>query len=510
MRYRNPILPGFHPDPSVCRVGEDYYLVNSSFEYFPGVPLFHSRDLVHWRQLGHVLTRPGQLPLAGTPESDGIYAPTLRHHRGRFYLATTNKIPGRGFRNFFVTADSPAGPWSDPIWVEQGGIDPSLCFDPDGSVYWTANGTGWADVRGIYQSEIDPATGKLRSDVRLIWRGSGGSYPEAPHLFKRGAYYYLSVAEGGTEECHMVTIARARHPFGPFEPCPHNPVLTHRSLMSTIAATGHADFFPDHHGRWWVVFLGIRYSEYRFHPLGRETFLAPVEWTPLGWPIVHDARPITEVMDVARDFVPHPWPEPAPRDDFDAPEPAACWVGRRNPVPHACSLARRPGWLTLACLPDSLDGDGSPAALFRRLQHFEVTAATRLDFTPGTEVEEAGLTALLDSRHHAELVVTRRRDRRVALVRRRIGSLREEGPPLELADGPVELALAIDRRELRFAVTSGGVTREAGRHELRYLSSEVAGGYTGTMLGLFASARGTVSPHAAAFDWFDYRPTSVA
>jgi len=507
MRLRNPILPGFYPDPSVCRVGEDYYLVNSSFEYFPGVPIFHSRDLVNWRQLGHVLDRPSQLPLTGAAPSDGIYAPTIRHHRGKFYVATTNHFTGVGFRNFYVTADNPAGPWSEPIWVDQGGIDPSLFFDADGRVFWTGNGTGWATVRGLYQSEIDPATGRLLSAPRLIWTGSGGSYPEGPHLFKRGGYYYLLAAEGGTAECHMTTVARAREPFGPFESCPHNPILTHRSLMNPITSTGHADFVEDHLGHWWAVFLGIRYSEHGFHPLGRETFLAPVDWTDDGWPIVNGGRKVLELSDDPRALPAHPWPALPLRDDFDAPRLSPVWVHARNPVPGQVTIEPYSSTLALRCGPATLDEVASPAAIFRRQQHFTFTARTRLRFEPQTEHEEAGLTVLLDHRHHAEVVVTRRGGQRVAFLRRRIGSLAGEGPAVALAAGVLELSLHTDRRTHAFRlIQADGTTSELGQHEVRYVTTEVAGGYTGAMVGLFASARGTASSNRASFDWFEYAP----
>ncbi len=507
MRLRNPILPGFYPDPSICRVDEDYYLVNSSFEYFPGVPIFHSRDLVHWRQLGHVLTRPSQLPLLNAAPSDGIYAPTLRYHAGKFYLATTNNFTGSGFRNFFVTADDPAGPWSEPIWVKQGGIDPSLFFDTDGKVYWTGNGTGWAPVRGLYQSEIDPATGHLLSEPRLIWTGSGGSYPEGPHLFKRDGFYYLLAAEGGTAECHMTTIARARTPYGPFESCPHNPLLTHRSLMAPITSTGHADFVEDHLGHWWAVFLGIRYAQHGFHPLGRETFLAPVDWTDDGWPIVNAGRIVAEELTDPRLLPPHPWPVAPIRDDFDGPALAPTWVQLRNPSPGETTLGDPAGSLSLRCASASLDERESPAAIFRRQQHFEFTARTRVEFDPQNENEEAGLTVLLDHAHHAEVVVTRRAGHRVAFLRRRIGTLVGEGRLFVLPPGATELAIHGDRHHYRFALTRpDGSVAELGRHELRYVCTEVAGGYTGVMLGLFATGHGVTTSNAARFAWFDYEP----
>ncbi|MBL1137844.1 MAG: family 43 glycosylhydrolase [Chloroflexi bacterium] len=192
MPYRNPILRGTYPDPSICRVGEDYYLVTSSFCYFPGVPIFHSRDLVHWRQIGHCLTRPSQLQLKGIGFSLGIFAPTLRYHDGRFYMVTT-LVAGGG--HFYVWADDPAGEWSDPIWLEQDGIDPSLFFEDDGRVYLTSTG----DLAGIYQAEFDLKTGKPLSEKRLIWKGMGGRYPEGPHLYKVGSPYYLMISEGGTD-----------------------------------------------------------------------------------------------------------------------------------------------------------------------------------------------------------------------------------------------------------------------------------------------------------------------
>jgi beta-xylosidase len=208
----DPILPGFHPDPSICRVGEDYYLACSSFEYFPGVPIFHSTDLVHWTQIGNVLDRPAQLQLAGAPSSGGVYAPTLRHHDGRFYLIVTNVTPGQG--NLLVTATDPAGPWSDPIRLPGvPGIDPDLAWDEDG--------TCWCTVAGVSQVQLDPATGETVGEPRRLWSGTpGAKAPEAPHLYRIGEYWYLLIAEGGTERGHGVSIARGTSPNGPFTAAP--------------------------------------------------------------------------------------------------------------------------------------------------------------------------------------------------------------------------------------------------------------------------------------------------
>lgn len=500
MKYSNPIIAGFHPDPSICRVGEDYYLVNSSFEYFPGVPIHHSRDLMNWRQIGHCLTRESQLPLRGVKASDGIYAPTIRHHDGRFYMVTTNTTGGG---NFYVWTEDPAGEWSDPIWVDQKGIDPSLLFD-GGKVYFTSNGSNWAPVRGAYQCEIDIATGKQLTETKFLWPGTGGSYPEAPHLYRIGDWYYLTLAEGGTAEGHMVTIARSRDPYGSFESSPHNPILTHRSLMNDIQATGHGDLFEDHHGNWWIVFLGYRYGEYSWHHLGRETYLAPVEWID-GWPVVNRGEKVLCTMDVDRPMVPCRWPAPPERDDFEAPALSPCWNHLRNPDPALSSLTERPGWLRLSCGKPTLDDLDSPAFVGRRQEHLDCEVSTLIDFAPASANEEAGLTILADNRHHCELAVTLRSGKRCAIVRRRIGSLCAEVAREELPDGPVELAIRADKTTYRFLAGAPGSLKELATAETRYVSTQVAGGYTGVYFGLYATANGEESFTKAFFDRFNCR-----
>ncbi len=497
---RNPILPGFYPDPSVCRVGDDFYLVNSTFEYFPGVPVFHSRDLVNWRQIGHCLTRRSQLNLAGVAPSDGIYAPTIRYHDGTFYMVTTVREAAPGFRNFYVHTKDPAGEWSEPVWVDQGGIDPSLWFDADGRVYFTSNGTGWAPVRGAYQCEIDIATGRRLTDTRFLWTGIGGGYPEAPHLFRRGEFYYLTLAEGGTADGHMTTIARATTPWGPFESCPHNPILTHRSLMNPIQATGHADLFEDARGHWWAVFLGIRYPYEHFHNIGRETFLAPVRWTDDGWPVVNEGERLPLELPCAALPPAHPWPARPPRDDFDAPRLGLEWVTLRAPLAENLSLATRPGWLSLRCAPETLDDLASPAFVARRQQHAESRFSARMEFAPATEQEEAGLAVLLDHRHHYAILLTRRGGQAQVIVRQRVGDLAVETHSVPAPDGPLTLEIHATPTHYHFRANG----EEVGSAPARYLSTEVAGGYTGTVLGLYATAQGQDSSNVAHFDWAEY------
>jgi alpha-N-arabinofuranosidase len=523
-RYRNPVLSGFYPDPSVVRAGEWFYLVNSSFEMFPGVPIHRSGDLVHWQALGHVLTRDSQLPLASAQPSGGIFAPTLRHHAGAFYMVTTN-VSHAG--NFLVTAKDPAGPWSEPVWIPgQRGIDPSLLFDDDGKVYLTSTGS----PSGIYQSQLDVATGELIASPRLIWQGTGGRYPEGPHLYKRGGRYYLMISEGGTEYGHMVTIARANSAWGPFEPCPHNPILTHRNtgLDQPIQGVGHADLIEDGDGNWWVMFLAIRpQGGYYWHHLGRETFLAPVRWDADGWPVINEGQPIALDMRV-RGLPACRMPGAPIRDDFDAHAPPGAasiaslgpaWNFLRNPVRANYSTSERPGWLTLHGSATSLDqADGvSPTFVGRRQQHLCARMAARIDYVPRREGEESGLVVYRAPRNRYEIGVRYNAGAREVFVRQSIGAYLSVVTTSAPAAGTDPLVLQIDADPRRYtfgwAYDPGGAAPEntavqlqpLDAAETRLLSTEVTGGFIGVYVGMYALAPGGASsPTTAAFDWFDY------
>jgi xylan 1,4-beta-xylosidase len=498
-RFRNPVLPGCYPDPSVCRVGRDFYLVNSSFEYFPGVPLFHSRDLVHWRKLGHCLTRASQLPLSGANASGGVWAPTLRHHDGVFYMTTTNmSLHG----NFIVTATNPEGPWSDPILVAQPGIDPSLFFDDDGSVLYTTS------HEGALQSRIDIKSGKLLSEPKVIWAGTGGQYPEGPHLYRREGWYYLLLSEGGTEYGHMITMARSKSPWGPFEPCPRNPIFTHRSYKSPIQGLGHADLVDTPSGEWFAVALGFRPNGYPpcYH-LGRETFLSPVTWVDDGFPSFGKDGRLELEEETPLEL--EPPPASVEREDFTSAELGLDWNYLRNPDPELYSLSERPGFLRLRGSADGLDDAASPAWLGRRQCHFVVHAATRLEFRPETEGEEAGLVLRMNERHHYEIFVTRRSGGTSVVLRRRIGSLRAEVACQRLPASEHGWVLAVDAERDKYVFRYGESEHELrtlGEGETRYLSTEVAGGFTGVYFALYATGSGARCGGPADFDWFDYRP----
>ncbi|WBB77746.1 glycoside hydrolase family 43 protein [Micromonospora sp. WMMD882] len=492
--FRNPVLPGFHPDPSVCRVGDDYYLVCSSFEYFPGVPIFHSRDLVHWEQIGNVLDRPGQLTLPpSTASSGGVYAPTLRHHDGRFWLIVTNCADGGG--NLLVTAEDPAGPWSDPVRLPGvPGIDPDLTWDDEGDC--------WCTYAGIEQVRIDPRTGRTIGEPRRLWSGAPGAQaPEAPHLYRVGGYWYLLIAEGGTERGHAVSVARATAPGGPYEPCPANPVLTHRGTNRPIQNTGHADLVEAADGSWWLVLLGVRPGGGTpgWHVLGRETFLAPVTWVD-GWPVVGGVEPVM----AAPPWPARPTPQPPARDDFDAVGLHPRWVSVRSRPAESWSTTERPGWLTLRARGASMD-ERDVTFLGRRQQHPSCRVRTLVDPAGG----RGGLVVRLDERHHHGVEVGDGEAR--VLVR--IGSVLATVATRAVPAGPVRLRVDVlapapgdwhpgkEPDVLRFGVESADGTFDVlAELDGRYLSTEVAGGFTGRVIGMYAA---TGSVH---FDWFDYQP----
>lgn len=504
--FNNPIIPGFHPDPSICRAGEDYFLVTSSFAYFPGVPLFHSRDLVHWRQIGHCLNRKSQLPLPRAATSGGIFAPTIRYHNGTFYMVTTNTSQGG---NFFVHTDDPFGEWSEPVWLAQGGIDPSLTFD-DGHVYLTS--TGIPDesdtevkIQGIIQSEIDIVSGSPLTKSRLLWTGTGGAYPEGPHVYRIGGFYYLMIAEGGTEYGHTEVIARGSTPWGPWESCPHNPILTHRSYHSPIQGLGHADLVDAHDGSWWLVALGFRPNHPQAHHLGRETFLAPVEWDSAGWPHVGNESHLELVMESPR-LTPVVWEATKERDDFNEPGLGVKWNFLGNPKDTEWSLSKRPGSLCLLGNSISLDDGTGVAFVGCRQEHFNCEVETILDFEPARDGDEAGLVVWMDPLHHYEIYLARSNHGKKAAVRRRIGSLSTVVAQQEIPDQPARLLVRANRLFYSFIfVKEQGEECVLATGESRYLSSEVAGGFTGVYFALYASGNGQPGIPPAYYDWFDYR-----
>lgn len=507
MMYSNPILPGFYPDPSIIRVEEDYYMVTSSFEYYPGVPIFHSRNLVQWEQIGHVLTRKNQVDLRSRKSSEGIFAPTLRYHDGVFYMITTDVW---GIGNFYVTATSPEGPWSDPTLIPFGGIDPSLFFDDDGKVYVTVQKGADYHSHAI-QYEIDIKTGEALSEPVVIWRGDGGPWTEGPHLYKINGLYYIMTASGGTGREHREIIGRSHHSYGPFERLPY-PILTHNRLPDhPIQFTGHADLVDDQHGNWWMVFLGVRHIGKQYSVLGRETFLAPVVWNEDGWPMVDNNDGIVNLSMPAAQL-PAPFDgrnrmdEPF-HDDFDGESLDHRWCFLRYLSESYYSLSEREGCVALKGQASDLNMVDSVTFLGMRQQHFDIRVTTMMTFAPQRDGEEAGLSIRLRESAHYELTVKQMHgqrwlmlsttsDRRTVVVNR-----------VEYSGDEIWLRINGTQEMYQFLYSQDGHDWSVvGEAPTSAIAPEIAGGFTGVCLGMYASGNGQDSEAAAHFDWFEYVP----
>lgn len=481
--YENPVISGFHPDPSVCRVGDDFYLVNSTFQFFPGVPVFHSQDLIHWELIGHCLTRRSQIALGEAEAGGGIYAPTIRYHDGTFYMIVTNVTSGG---NLIVTATNPAGPWSDPVWVNQDGIDPTLFWDEE-TCYYVGTSQG-----SIVLFEIDPTTGEHLTETKPIWKGTGGRWPEGPHLYKKDGWYYLLIAEGGTELAHCVTIGRSRNIWGPYEGCPDNPLLTHCSLAgqdSIIQGLGHSDLVQAADGSWWAVCLGFRWPVGSHHLLGRETFLVPVTWEKGQWPVYNNRQPLS--TDMQCPTLPQVLlAEPSPTMTFSSATADKPFAEGRfdlrlnflcNPVEENYSLTAREGWLRLTAGEKNLDEAGPSTFIGARQTAISQIARTVIDGSGLKEGGRAGLTVYMGSRYHYDVAIVRKGGRYVAQMLYRLGNMAHVEKEVVL-DGPTaQLVVEAEPGIYRLNVNGGQVTVM----DAHFLSSETAGGFTGIYFGAF-------------------------
>lgn len=488
--YTNPVIPGFYSDPSVCRVGEDYYLITSTFEFFPGVPIFHSKDLVNWQQIGHVIHRREQIP-----QGLNIFAPTLRYHEGKFYMITTN-VSTRG--NFYVTADHITGPWSDPIWIDVTGIDPDFFFDDDGRAY-VANSN-------FELVEIDIETGSLIGEKRKVWNSTGGRYPEAPHIYKKDGFYYLMAAEGGTEEAHSVTIARSHSIWGPYIDNPSNPIVAHARVAgmgNPIQGVGHADMVLAHNNTWWMVLHGYRsvtgYPPH--HILGRETCLVPVSWPQGGWPTVNGNGTVGEKMTCPT-LPQYPVTAPPTRTNFS--EPLGLEWNYIQPVGSDNFHLSQNHGLVLEGVPDRIGEEGSPAFVGRRLTDIAFSAVTRLDFEPQSDNEEAGLS-LLNNDSHFDILVTRQNGKRQLVVKLQFGQTHYQSEVIQLRPGPVDLKIEGNGPEFIFSYSQNGEAFSfVEKADARFLSTETVGWFTGVYVGMYATGNGKRSKAKATYEWFEY------
>lgn len=525
MKVQNPIVKGFYPDPSVCEANGKFYLACSSFQYFPGVPIFESEDLVNWKQVGHCLTKLSQVELHGVPSSGGVFAPTLRFHDGRFYMVTNNNTFGK---NFYVWTDDICGDWSEAIYVDQGGIDPSLLFD-DGRVYFTSNGSDEQGNPAVFQCEINAETGEKLTESVPIWSGSGGRYLESPHLYHIGDWYYLMAAEGGTEYGHMITYARSKAPFGPFESYAGNPVVTNRNLggnLSRIQGIGHGDLIQDPHGNYYIICLGFRQLGIwqPYHQLGREVFLMPAAFDEDGWftagQEAHARKGIvTEWMelpiegsqrsDYSISFVKDAWNEVS---GYQSPR----WIYLRDYHKKNYELSEE--MFRLKGTAVTLNEADTPTFIGVRQSEF----GGQLQVKVCGGAKEAGVTFYMDEQQHYDLARVVAGETVKAVLRFHVGDaemiaaeyeMKKENEVeasgkvsaqdgcIHVADLPVELMVITKEESYEFYVVSGEDRILLGRAQSKYLSSEVAGGFTGVVMGLYAVDEQENWAEFRDFDW---------
>ncbi len=503
---QNPIMPGFYPDPSICAVGEDYYLCNSTFSYFPGLSLMHSKDLAHWEQIGNVLDRHSQLPLKDADHSQGLFAPTIRYYNGTFYVICTNVTHGG---NFIVTATNPEGPWSEPHYLEDAdGIDPSLFFDSDGKCYYIGthpnpDGVKYNGDWYIYISEVDLVNWKLVGEKKNVWNGAlkGCIWPEGPHLYKENGYYYIMHAEGGTGPEHSVMICRSRDVFGPYEGNPKNPILTHRHLGKDypIKYVGHADIIKTPNDEWFMTMLAVRPLN-RFTTMGRETFLAKFIWED-DWPVVNPG------VGMLTDTVEIDLPEWNPLEDKDS---YTVRTNGKTTIPgtdkdYDFTSMKELGdeFLFLRNYPDdmySMSSDGlklkaqaddikavaSPSYVSIRQQHHYFKSSSDIVLDSVGKGESAGLVLMQNNLYNLRAEINDDECKMIICQGSKdevIGSV----PTGEVVkDGIVTLAISVEG--LNTKVIAGDKT--LGETSVSNLSTEVAGGFVGCCIGLYASGNG--------------------
>jgi alpha-N-arabinofuranosidase len=503
--FGNPILRGYYPDPAIERVGDKYYLVNSTFAHWPGIPIHESTDLVDWKLVGHALTDASKYSFDGLGISRGVFAPSIHHHQGTFYIINTLVDAGG---NFFVTAKDPAGPWSDPVWLKGvDGIDPAFFFDADGKAYILNNGPPegppqYNGHRAIWMQEFDLATRQPTGPRRVLVNGGADFskqpiWIEGPHLYRVDGWYYLMCAEGGTGPDHSEVIFRSRSVWGPYEPHRGNPILTQRDLprdrVAPVTNAGHADLVQTPAGDWWAVFLASRpYAGDRYNT-GRETFLLPVQWQD-GWPmILPRGRAIpSAVARSAKAGAVATTPVPAStshstRWEFVADELDGGWLQVHVPKEKWFDFTSNPGALTIRPLPVNLDARRNPSFLARRQQDLKFDAVVRL--APPTAAGVSAGIAAFQNEAHWYFFGTRRvgEGLQVFLERRAQDDTQRYTGAIPATTGVISLRIQADGARYSFHFDAGQGWRPLRENDDgSILSTEVAGGFVGTVLGPYA------------------------
>jgi xylan 1,4-beta-xylosidase len=529
--YNNPILAGFYPDPSICRNGEDYYLTTSSFAYFPGLPIFHSKDLVNWKQIGHAIHRTEQLDFNGSGVSRGLFAPAIRYYKGKFYIICTfvDKLG-----NFIITATDPAGPWSVPLPLpELNGIDPSLYFENE-KVYVVFNSippdniSDYDGHRTIRMFELDANTLKVKGDEIILVNGGTDIskkpvWIEAPHIFKKENWYYLFCAEGGTAYNHSEVVFRSENVKGPYLPYANNPILTQRHLDKTrpdpVTTAGHADFTQTPDGRWYAVFLACRPYEGDHYNTGRETFMLPVTWKN-GWPHILEGE---ETISYSN---PVPLPGLTSRvenmfsgnftykDNFENVSLDHRWIFLRTPIEKWYSMTEPKGKLSMNLRPETVSGKSNPSFIGHRQQHMTGSVSVSLSFQTKKENEKAGLIIFQNEEHYYYLCrsVNKAGEQIIELFKG-AGNEKKGELPESLASAPltgdtteINLKIQFDKAEYSFYYSTQKDNWKLLKDKVegRFLSTATAKGFVGSVFGLYATSSGSASKNKAYYSSFEY------
>ncbi|MCB2377958.1 glycoside hydrolase family 43 protein [Hymenobacter sp. BT635] len=521
----NPILTGFYPDPSIVKVGPDYYLVNSTFSYFPGIPVMHSRDLKNWKQVGNVISRPSQMNFLGDRMTRGLFAPAIDFHNGTYYVTCT-LIDHKG--NFVVTAKNPAGPWSDPIFLpEVKGIDPSLYFEGDKAyVIYNSdppdNKPLYDGHRSIKMIELNPQTLQTVGEAKIVVNGGVDLskkpvWIEGPHIMKRNGWYYLYAAEGGTSVNHTEVVFRSKTVLGPFVPYEKNPILSQRELpkdrQNPITSAGHAQFVEGPDGKTYAIFLAVRPYEDNFYNTGRETFIVPVVWKD-EWPVMAPGPDgVQYSYQASYPEVKQPGARPQSGNfsytlTFEKQlDPALLFL--RTVDSTSFSLSKAQG-LTLKLKPETCAETGNPAFVGKRQQHLYCTTETELNFTPKAAHEKAGLVIFQDEKHFYYLCKSVDSGKPVLQLFKSTAEAKKmellTQAPLKSATARVQLRTTAqgDTYSFHFSENGKAWTLLKDKVDARFLSTQVAGGFIGCLFGMYATSSGQPSTNTASFQWLKY------
>lgn len=519
--FKNPILSGFYPDPSICRAGDDYYIVNSSFAYYPGLPLFHSKDLLNWKQIGYAMDRPDQLELEGAGVSRGLFAPAINYHNGVFYIVCT-EVSKLG--NFVITAKDPKGPWSKPVRLPQvNGIDPSLFFDDNGKAYIVFNSIPPGNIslhdghRTIRMFEFDAENLKVIGEERLLVNGGTDMakkpvWIEGPHLIKKDGWYYLICAEGGTGYNHSEVVFRSKSPEGPFVSYEKNPILTQRQLdpnrKDPVTTAGHADLVQAKDGKWWGIFLACRPYEGDYYNTGRETFMAPVVWNN-GWPEfdlggeeVKYTYPINAIADKQR--------EPFNgnyvfRDEFNNKKLNIRYRFLRTVHDQWYDLLAKPGSLTLKLRPETVADKNNPSFVGFSQPHLKGHAASSLHFNPKSENEKAGLLLFQNEKTYYFLCKTMQGNKQIVALYKGAELIISETLDQPGKDIFFKIEANGDKYSFYYGTQKNKWKLLQGDADARYLSTKTAGGFVGCVYAMYATSEGKPAVNTASYDWFEIK-----